>query len=96
MRCLTCRALNVALRSRTARDGNSAHLSVSDAGAGIPSENLKELFQPFFTTKPNGMGMGLSIARTIVEAHGGQLSAENRAGGGAVFTVSLQLEAAAE
>jgi signal transduction histidine kinase len=79
----------------TARDGNSADLSVSDAGPGIPAEKLKKVFEPFFSTKSEGMGMGLSIARTIVEAHGGQLSAKNRAGGGAVFSVMLQLAAAA-
>jgi signal transduction histidine kinase len=77
----------------TARDGNSADLSVSDVGPGIPVEKLKEVFEPFFTTKPQGMGMGLSIARTIVEAHGGQLSAENRGGRGAAFRISLPLAA---
>jgi signal transduction histidine kinase len=78
----------------TARDGNSANLFVSDTGPGIPSDKLKEVFEPFFTTKPQGMGMGLSIARTIVEAHGGHLSAESRAGRGATgvtigFTLPL-------
>jgi signal transduction histidine kinase len=77
----------------TARDGNFADLSVSDVGPGIPVEKLKEVFEPFFTTKPQGMGMGLSIARTIVEAHGGQLSAENRAGRGAAFRIRLPLAA---
>jgi signal transduction histidine kinase len=80
----------------TARDDNSAHLSVSDVGPGIPSGKFSKVFEPFFSTKPNGMGMGLSIARTIVEAHGGQLSAQSRAGGGAVFSVRLQLAAAAK
>jgi signal transduction histidine kinase len=80
----------------TARDGNSAELSVSDVGPGIPAEKLKEVFEPFFTTKPQGMGMGLSIARTIVDAHGGQLSAENRAGRGAAFRVRLPLAALPE
>ena len=75
----------------TARDGDSADLSVSDAGPGIPSEMLKEVFEPFFTTKPEGMGMGLSIARTIVEAHDGQLLAQNRTSGGAIFRVRLPL-----
>jgi signal transduction histidine kinase len=73
------------------RDDNYADLSVSDLGPGIPVANLKEVFEPFFTTKPKGMGMGLSIARTIVEAHGGQLSVENRASGGAVFRIRLPL-----
>jgi signal transduction histidine kinase len=77
----------------TARDGNSADLSVSDAGPGVPSEKLKQVFEPFFTTKPEGMGMGLSIARTIIEAHGGQLSAENQAGRGAAFRIRLPLAA---
>ena len=75
----------------TARDGSSAVLSVSDAGPGVPSEKLKEVFEAFFTTKPQGMGMGLSIARTIVEAHAGHLSAENKAGGGAVFHIRIPL-----
>jgi signal transduction histidine kinase len=77
----------------TARDGNSGDISVSDAGPGIPVDKLKEVFEPFFTTKPQGMGMGLSIARTIVEAHGGQISAENHAGRGAAFRIRLPLAA---
>jgi signal transduction histidine kinase len=77
----------------TVRDGNSADLSVSDVGPGIPVEKLKEVFEPFFTTKAQGMGLGLSIARTIVEAHGGQLSAENQAGRGAAFRIRLPLAA---
>jgi C4-dicarboxylate-specific signal transduction histidine kinase len=80
----------------TARDGNSAELSVSDAGPGIPVANLKDVFEPFFTTKPQGMGMGLSIARTIIEAHGGELSAQNRAGRGATFRVRLPLASSPE
>jgi signal transduction histidine kinase len=75
----------------TARDGNSAYLSVSDIGPGIPTEKLDKVFEPFFTTKGEGMGMGLSIARTIVGAHGGQISAENEAGRGATFRITLPL-----
>jgi len=75
----------------TARDGDTADLSVSDVGLGIPVEMLKEIFEPFFTTKPQGMGMGLSIAPTIVEAHGGRLSAQNQAGRGALFRIRLPL-----
>jgi C4-dicarboxylate-specific signal transduction histidine kinase len=80
----------------TARDGNSAELSVLDVGPGIPVGKLKQVFEPFFTTKPQGMGMGLSIARTIVEAHCGWLSAENRAGRGAAFRMRLPLAAPPE
>jgi signal transduction histidine kinase len=64
---------------------------VSDRGAGIPEDKLKEIFEPFFTSKPEGMGMGLSIARTIVEAHHGQIWANNRDHGGASFRVRLPL-----
>jgi signal transduction histidine kinase len=80
----------------TARDGGSADLSVSDVGPGIPVGKLKEVFEPFFTTKPKGMGMGLSIARTIVEAHDGQLSAQKQAGGGAIFRIRLPLASVPE
>jgi signal transduction histidine kinase len=76
---------------RTARDGDAAVIEIADNGPGILAENVDEIFQPFYTTKPNGMGMGLSIARTIIEAHEGQISAERRAGQGAVFRVRLPL-----
>jgi signal transduction histidine kinase len=76
----------------TARNDSFAELSVSDAGPGIDFDKLKEVFEPFFTTKPKGMGMGLSIARTIIEAHNGLIWAENRmSDAGAVFYVRLPL-----
>ena len=74
---------------RTSRVENFAELSVSDRGPGIPEENLKEVFEPFFTSKAEGIGMGLSIARTIVEAHHGRISVENRRDGGAIFLIRL-------
>ena len=70
---------------------NFAELSVSDRGSGIPEDQLKEVFEPFFTSKAEGMGMGLSIARTIVEAHNGEISAKNRDHGGASFRIRLPL-----
>src|SRR6202035_4776095 len=76
---------------RTSRFENFAKLSVSDLGPGIPEDKLKEVFEPFFTSKAEGMGMGLSIARTIVEAHNGQIWAENRDHGGATFRIRLPL-----
>ncbi len=76
---------------RTSRVENFARLSVSDRGHGIPEDKLKEVFDPFFSSKAEGMGMGLSIARTIVEAHNGQIWAENRDHGGATFRIRLPL-----
>lgn len=74
-------------------DGNLALVSVADAGDGILADKVAEIFQPFFTTKAQGMGVGLSIAHTIVEAHGGRIWAENAPSGGAVFHVTLPLAA---
>ncbi|MET3841954.1 sensor histidine kinase [Bradyrhizobium sp. OAE829] len=84
-------AENRAISIRTSRVGEFAELSVSDRGPGIPGNKLKEIFEPFFTSKPAGMGMGLSIAHTIVEAHHGKISAKNRDHGGASFTIRLPL-----
>lgn len=75
----------------TERMDNSAKVSVFDRGPGVPPDKLKEIFAPFFSTKEGRMGMGLSIARTIVEAHGGQIWAENVPTGGAAFHIGLPL-----
>ena len=76
---------------RTSGVENLAELSVSDRGPGIPEDKLEEIFEPFFTSKAEGMGMGLSIARTIIEAHNGLISARNRDRGGASFRITLPL-----
>ena len=76
---------------RTSRLEDFAELSVSDLGPGIPEEKVKEIFEPFFTSKAGGMGMGLSIARTIIEAHHGLILARNRDHGGASFRIKLPL-----
>jgi PAS domain S-box-containing protein len=64
-------------------------VTVSDSGPGIPPEAASRIFEPFFTTKEAGMGMGLSVSRTIVDAHGGRIGADTARGGGATFKVSL-------
>jgi PAS domain S-box-containing protein len=70
-------------------DDQSIEIVVADRGSGLPDDILAHLFEPFHTTKSNGMGLGLSICRTIVEAHGGRLRHEPNPGGGAVFRVTL-------
>jgi signal transduction histidine kinase len=75
-------------------NGKSVIVSVVDFGQGIPAEGLARIFDPFFTTKEQGMGVGLSIARTIVEMHRGRIWADQRPGGGAVFCISLPLASA--
>ena len=70
---------------------DSAEVTIEDSGPGITADKQDQIFEPFFTTKDSGMGMGLSIARTIVESHGGRIWAENHRGSGAVFVFSLPL-----
>lgn len=76
---------------RTARAGTDAEIRVGDTGPGIAADDIKSIFNPFYTTKPQGMGMGLAIVRTIVEAHRGTVFAENRPYGGALFTVRVPM-----
>jgi two-component system sensor kinase FixL len=71
-------------------DDDMLTISVSDTGHGMAPEVRAQLFQPFVTTKRHGMGVGLSISRTIVEAHGGQIEAEPNPGGGTIFRFTLR------
>jgi two-component system sensor kinase FixL len=70
-------------------DNNLVQVSVADSGSGIEPEVAEQLFQPFITTKRHGMGVGLSISRTIIEAHGGRIWVEPNPGGGTVFYFTL-------
>jgi signal transduction histidine kinase len=88
MQPVTDRQRELTIRSRQDETGQVL-VSVTDCGVGISAENANRLFNAFFTTKSSGMGMGLSICRSIVEAHGGRLSASGNDGPGATFQFVL-------
>jgi C4-dicarboxylate-specific signal transduction histidine kinase len=70
-------------------NGTAVQVAISDQGTGIKNDDMEHVFEAFFTTKPHGMGLGLSICRTIIEAHNGQLWAENNSENGASFYFTL-------
>ena len=74
--------------------GQDAVITVSDTGRGIPPEHLQNIFRPFFTTKGNGTGLGLSLARRIVEEHRGRIEVTSSSGKGTTFSVTLPLQQA--
>jgi signal transduction histidine kinase len=88
MQAVTDRPRELVVRSGQDEPGQ-ALVSVADCGVGIAAENVDRLFNPFFTTKSSGMGMGLSICRSIVEAHGGRLWATANVPHGATFQFTL-------
>jgi signal transduction histidine kinase len=77
------------LRVRAQPAGDSVEIEVADTGVGIPPENLESIFNPFFTTKPDGVGLGLAIVSKIIDDHGGKISVESHVGKGTTFRVSL-------
>ena len=81
---------------RTVRDkSGDVVVTVGDSGPGLSPDSLARLFDPFYTTKASGMGMGLSICRSIIEAHGGQIWASPRTPRGAVFQFACRVNQAA-
>lgn len=72
-------------------ESNAVTVSVTDRGTRIPEEKMEQIFEPFFTTKAKGMGLGLSVCRTIITAHRGKLWATNNPDRGATFHVSLPI-----
>jgi signal transduction histidine kinase len=70
-------------------DDDRVRVSVADGGVGLTPDKLEQVFMPFYTTKPHGLGVGLSVCRTIIAAHHGKISVENNAAGGATFRVTL-------
>ena len=88
MQPVTDRPRELVIRSRK-DETQQVVITVKDCGGGISGKSADQLFDAFFTTKPNGMGMGLSICRSIIGAHGGRMSAINNAGPGATFQFTL-------
>jgi two-component system sensor kinase FixL len=81
------------IRLRAERDANGmGRVAVSDCGAGLKPDELDRIFEPFYTTKREGLGMGLSICRSIVEGHGGRLWAEDNPGRGATFYFTVPID----
>jgi len=78
-----------AVMVRTTVADGMVELTVSDSGPGLAADVLEHLFEPFYSTKPHGLGLGLVIVRSIVERHHGRIQAKNRASGGAIFRVDL-------
>lgn len=71
---------------------NNAEITITDTGVGIPQENIKNVFKPFFTTKHTGTGLGLAISKNIVQKHGGDIEVESQLGVGSIFRIKLPLE----
>ena len=85
------RTMTISARSVTRDENPEVLVSVQDAGTGFKPNEQDRLFEAFYSTKPDGMGLGLAISRTIVEAHGGRLWAESNQGAGATFLLSLPI-----
>jgi len=82
------KARHVTLSTKTKKAGDVI-VSISDSGGGIDPDKMEKIFNPFYTTKSQGLGLGLAICRSIIEVHGGQLDCENNPGGGATFWFML-------
>jgi signal transduction histidine kinase len=88
MRTVTDRPRALVVRSQK-EEAAAIRIAVQDAGTGIAPQDLERVFEPFYTTKPDGMGMGLAISRSIMEAHGGRLWAAANDAQGATFQFTL-------
>jgi signal transduction histidine kinase len=80
------------LNIETEEDGDFLWIKFRDSGCGIAAENLEKVFEPLFTTKPKGIGLGLAISKRLVEENGGKIEVTSQIGQGATFTVKLPLE----
>jgi len=82
---------HLTLRGRNSEDGQWIHISIQDSGIGISSENINKLFDPFFSTKEGGIGLGLSITHRIIDQHHGKIEVESAPGNGTLFTIWLPI-----
>lgn len=87
---ITDRPREIVIRSQQ-QDAGQVHVAVQDSGIGIDSATAEQLFSAFFTTKPSGMGMGLSISRSIIRAHGGRLWVSPNPDHGAAFQFTVPI-----
>ena len=77
------------IKTEEDKEEGNIEISIADTGEGIPEENMEKIFEPLFTTKPRGVGLGLSLCKKYVEAHGGKIEVESEVGKGSTFTVKL-------
>ncbi|MGH9342163.1 MAG: ATP-binding protein, partial [Terriglobia bacterium] len=89
MTTISNRPREIHIRSQFDVEQRQVCISVEDTGIGVSTEAMARLFEPFFTTRTQGIGMGLSISRSIIEAHGGRLWAESKVDRGSIFQFSL-------
>jgi two-component system sensor histidine kinase HydH len=82
-------AAGAPVRASVREEGARLHFVIQDSGPGVPPSERERIFEPFHTTRTRGTGLGLAVARRVVEQHGGSISVENAAAGGAVFSVVL-------
>jgi signal transduction histidine kinase len=81
------------IRIRGTAEAETVHLDVMDSGPGVLPDHLEKIFEPLFTTKARGLGLGLAVSRTLARANGGDLTARNSPSGGAIFRLTLPIAA---
>jgi signal transduction histidine kinase len=84
------------LRSQSRKTDGNLEITLTDTGTGMTKETIEKIWSALFTTKAKGMGLGLPIAKRLVEAHGGSISVESKAGKGSAFTVTLPIRSSSE
>jgi two-component system NtrC family sensor kinase len=83
----------ISAKPSTVNGQPSVAIAIKDTGVGIPPENMRKLFEPLFTTKAKGIGLGLAVSRKLAEANGGRIEVQSEAGVGSMFTLWLPVQA---